>query len=384
MKKLIWVTTVAQSMALFRDQLNYISKHFDLTFVSSNASSPTELVDRGILEGIRVHEIPMVREISLAKDAKSFFAFISYFFKLKPDAVHGNTPKGAFLAMIAAKLTGVRTRIYMCHGLRYQGCAGVKRRILVSMEKLACACATHVLCVSDGVRNTLADDGICSTKKSLVIGHGSCNGINMNLFDSSKYSTEKRNELRSKYDINEEDFLFIYMGRVVKDKGVNEMIDAFIRYRKENQKVRLMILGAFEDKLNPVDAHTAQVIKGNKEGVVYCGRQPDVKPFLAASQCLLLPSYREGFGMVLMEAGAMGIPVISSDIIGCNNVVDINENGLLAEPRNINSLYEKIKKMVEDKELYHKFCNTTRMSIESRFEQKKLWNKYLEFYKDII
>lgn len=384
MKKLIWVTTVAQSMALFRGQLNFMSKYFDLTFVSSNSENPTELIDRGRIEGIHVHEIPMKREISLFKDVKSLLAFISYFLKVKPDAVHGNTPKGALLSMVAAKLTGVRTRIYMCHGLRYQGCAGAKKKILVFMERLTCACATHVLCVSDGVRNTLTHDGICSTRKSQVIGYGSCNGINMSLFDASAYSVEKRIELRSRYGINEDEFLFVYMGRIVKDKGVNEMIDAFIRYRKENPKVRLMILGAFEDKLNPVEAYTAEIIKENKEGVVYCGKQSDVKPFLAASQCLLLPSYREGFGLVLMEAGGMGLPVISSDIIGCNNVVDAQVNGLLVEPRNASSLYEKMKIMAEDKVLYHNYCNTTRMSIERRFEQKVLWNRFLEFYKNII
>lgn len=384
MKKIIWVTTVAQSMKLFRGQLNFMSKHFDLTFVSSNAGNPTELIDRGLIEGIHVHEIPMEREISLLKDFKSLFAFISYFLKVKPDAVHGNTPKAAFLSMIAARLTGVRTRIYMCHGLRYQGCTGIKRKILILMERLTCACATHVICVSDGVRNTLSNDDICSTRKSLVIGYGSCNGINMSLFNASIYSIEEKEKLRSRYGICKDEFLFIYMGRIVKDKGVNEMIDAFIRYRKENPKTRLMILGAFEDKLNPVETNTADIIKGNKEGVVYCGKQSDVKPFLAASQCLLLPSYREGFGMVLMEAAGMGIPVISSDIIGCNNVVDVKENGLLVEPKSVISLYEKMKIMVEDKDLYQNYCKTTRISIARRFEQELLWNSFLEYYKNII
>lgn len=384
MKRLIWVTTVAQSMALFRGQLNFISKHFDLTFISSNSENPTELIDRGFNEGIHVHEIPMKREISFFKDIKSLFTFISYFLKVKPDAVHGNTPKGALLSMVAAKLTGVSTRIYMCHGLRYQGCAGVKRKTLVFMERLTCICATHVLCVSDGVKNTLVNDGICSKKKSQVIGYGSCNGINMGLFDASAYSIEEREKLRSQYGINKDEFLFIYMGRVVKDKGINEMIYAFTRFRKENPKIRLIVLGAFEDKLNPVEAYAADVIKGNKEGVVYCGKQSDVKPFLAASQCLLLPSYREGFGLVLMEAGGMGLPVISSDIIGCNNVVDTKENGLLVEPKNANSLYEKMKIMVDDKMLYHNYCNKTRMSIEKRFEQQVLWNRFLEFYKHVI
>ncbi|EEC95395.1 glycosyltransferase, group 1 family protein [Parabacteroides johnsonii DSM 18315] len=383
MKKLIWVTTVAQSMVLFKGQLNFMSNHFDLTFVSSNELKPNELGERGMSEGIQVHELPMKREISLFKDLKSLLAFLSYFHMMKPDAVHGNTPKGALLAMLAAKLTGIRTRIYMCHGLRYQGCSGIMRRILESMEKLTCACATQVLCVSDGVKKTLAKDGICPARKSRVIGYGSCNGINKDFFDASAYSQEEKEGLRNQYGISKDDFLFIFMGRIVKDKGVNEMIEAFTRYRKENPRVRLLILGAFENEQNPVDARVQDVIRGNQDGVVYGGRQSDVRPFLAASQCLLLPSYREGFGMVLMEAGAMGVPVISSDIIGCNNVVT-EDNGLLVEPRNADDLYRKMKRMVEDTALYQHFAASTRPSIVNRFDQQRLWNEFLAYYQRII
>ena len=147
--------------------------------------------------------------------------------------------------------------------------------------------------------------------------------------------------------------------------------------------MRLIILGAFENNQNPVEAHTMDIIKGNKEGVVYCGKQSDVRPFLAASQCLLLPSYREGFGMVLMEAGAMGVPVICSDIIGCNNVVT-QDNGLLVEPRNADDLYQKMKKMVEDISLYRHFAASTRPSVIKRFDQQMLWNKFLAYYKSVI
>ena len=383
MKKLIWVTTVAQSMVLFKGQLKFMSNYFDLIFVSSNELKPNELTERGMTEKIRVHELPMKREISLFNDLKSLVAFLSYFRAIKPDAVHGNTPKGALLSMLAAKLTGVRTRIYMCHGLRYQGYSGVMRKVLEGMEWLACACATQVLCVSDGVRKTLATDGICTTKKSRVIGHGSCNGVDKDFFDPSAYNMETKERLRSQYGIGKDDFLFIFMGRIVKDKGVNEMVEAFTRYREENPRARLMILGAFENEQNPVDTRVRDMIKGNQNGVVYGGMQSDVRPFLAASQCLVLPSYREGFGMVLMEAGAMGVPVISSDIIGCNNVVT-EDNGLLVEPKNADDLYQKMKRMAEDTSLYRHFAASSRSSVVKRFDQKMLWNEFLANYQSII
>lgn len=383
MKKLIFVTTVAQSMGFFKGQLKFLSDHYDITFVSSNEENPNELQERAQAYGVPYYEIPMSREISLGTDIQSLFRFLRYFAKEKPDAVHGNTPKGALLAMLAAKLTGVKTRIYMCHGLRYQGCSGLKRRILIAMEKLTSRCATHVLCVSDGVRETLAADGICSQQKSRVIGSGSCNGIDMSQFNPAAYSEEQKKELRARYGIAPDEFVFISMGRIVKDKGINEMVRAFIRYRKENPMVRLMILGAFEDSLNPVDEEVASIIRENKEGVVFCGRQQDVKPYLATSQCLLMPSYREGFGLVLMEAGAMGLPVISSDIIGCNNVVT-KDNGLLVPPKDVEALYSAMRTMVEDKKLYQRFASSTRPSIINRFEQQALWHKFLAFYQSII
>ena len=169
MKRLIYVTTVAQSMAFFKGQLKYLSDYYDITFVSSNEDNPWELQERAESYGVPYYELPMAREISLGTDIKSLYLFLRYFKKVKPDAVHGNTPKGALLSMVAAKLTGVNTRIYMCHGLRYQGCTGLKRKILIAMEKITTKCATHILCVSEGVRDTLNADGICSKKKTCVI-----------------------------------------------------------------------------------------------------------------------------------------------------------------------------------------------------------------------
>ena len=161
------------------------------------------------------------------------------------------------------------------------------------------------------------------------------------------------------------------------------MIRAFLRFRNSNQHIRLIVLGAFEDEFNPVDADVAAIIKGNRNGVIYCGQQQDVKSFLAASQCLLLPSYREGFGLVLMEAGAMGLPVISSDIIGCNNVVT-KDNGLLVPPRDTEALYQAMRSMVENRLLYSHIAESTRQSIGNRFEQLELWGKFLHFYQTVI
>lgn len=382
MKRLVWVTTVAQSMGLFRGQLAFLARYFDLTFVASNESDSHELAQRGAAEGIKVHRINMRREIAVLHDVCSLWQFVVYFLKTKPDLVHGNTPKGALFAMVAARLTNVKARIYMCHGLRYQGCKGVMKLILMTMERITCACATHVLCVSEGVRQQLATDGLCRTSKSRVIGQGSCNGIDPDRYNPSLYGEEQINRLRARYGIDKGSFLFVYIGRIVKDKGVEELIDAYKRLHTELSHTNLMMIGSFENTVNPVCTETATLIRARSHGVMYVGQQADVRLFLASAQCLVLPSYREGFGMVLMEAGAMGVPVIGTDIIGCNNVV-LPDNGLLVKPRDGHALYCAMKRMVEDKTLRQHIAAATRASIVNRFDQAKLWKAYLKFYQSI-
>ena len=180
-KKLFYiVTTIPLSLIFFRGQLAYLSNNFEIVAISSDRDA---LEKFGETEGVETHYIPMVRSMSLLHDFKSLIKIISFFRKNKPDIVHGNTPKGSFLSMIAAKLTGVPVRIYMCHGLRYQGSSGLMQSVLKMMERISCYCSTEVLCVSNGVKATLVADRICKIAKLKVVGNGSSNGIDVTKFD---------------------------------------------------------------------------------------------------------------------------------------------------------------------------------------------------------
>lgn len=371
-KKLVFVTTIPGSYLFFKGQLGYLNNFFHVYAISSQSR---ELALVGEREGVDVIEIPMVRSISLWKDIKSLIAFVRTFLKIKPDIVHGSTPKGALLSMLAAFITRVPVRIYMCHGLRYQGASGLFRKILMAAERLTCACASNVFCVSRGVWETLKNDKICIRKPAVVL-NGSSNGINLDYFKRSNVTN--RAKIMRMYHLSANDFVYCFVGRITQDKGMNELLAAYHLLSKKYSNIRLMIVGS-EESEDPISNESKRILNLNPS-ICFAGFQPDIRPFLAVSNALLLPSYREGFGMVLMEAAAMRVPCIASNIIGCNNVVIEGENGLFVKPRDVDSLIQAMERMYTDSELRNHIRAVTRRSIAQRFEQKMVWEAYLNNY----
>lgn len=375
--KFFIVTTIPASLNFFRGQCVLLNQYFDVSVISSQKDK-LELF--GLSEGVKTRYIPMRRSISLFYDLISLFQFISLFRRERPKIVHGNTPKASLLSMLAAKLVGIPVRIYMCHGLRYQGSCGFIRKLLMSMERLSCLCATEVLCVSEGVRKTLIEDKICSSGKCKVILHGSANGIDLNLFDPDKVDISG---LRAQIGIPDTDFVFLFVGRIVKDKGINELVAAFNRLSKEYTNISLLLVGAEEKNLNPISAETSFIIKQNPK-IFAVGRKEDVKPYMLLSDAFVLPSYREGFGMVLIEAGALGKPCITTDIIGCNEIIIQNENGVIIPSKDEEALYRAMENFLLNPEEVLRMAEKARPLIASRYDQKMVWRALLKEYKRII
>lgn len=378
-KKFCIVTTIPSSLNFFKGQLNYISNTFDVVAISSEKE---KLIEFGKRENVAVHYIPMKRNISLLDDCKSLFQFISYFKSERPDIVHGNTPKGAFLSMLAAKLTGVPTRIYMCHGLRYQGSQGGMKVLLKLMEKLACWCATEILCVSTGVKKVLIIDGICQEHKLKVILNGSANGI-----DTSYYNREKVSDLntwKTKLGISDNDFVYCFVGRIVKDKGINELVSAFDRLQQDLKHIHLIVVGQQEKNLDPISKETEEKIKNNAH-IHMVGLQSDVRPFMGFSNVFVLPSYREGFGQVLVEACSLGVPCITTDITGCNEIIQDGINGKIIPPRNENALYKMMKWFYDYRDDEVKImASNARPMIAERYDRHKVWNALLNEYQTLL
>lgn len=372
-KKFFIVTTIPGSLDFFKGQLRLLNESLDVSAVSSQKD---KLEAFGKEEGIPTIHVPMERPISLWKDPVSLMRFIALFAVTRPHIVHGNTPKGSFLSMIAAWLTRVPVRIYMCHGLRYQGYQGRMRRLLMAMERISCRCATHVIAVSHGAKNTLLNDAICPSGKLMVVGDGSAGGIDLSLFDRTKIiPASEVTDL-----VPAEDFKFCFVGRIVKDKGINEMVKAFMRLCDECAGVSLIIVGPFEDAENPVDNETRTALH-NHPHIHLLGPRSDVKPYIVACDMLLLPSYREGLPTVPIEAGALSIPTIASDIPGCNEVVIDGKNGYLVKPHDYESLYEAMKLAVTLRDsTVKKMGQTAREMVEAKYERQKVWDAYNELY----
>ena len=373
--KFFITTTIPLTYIFFKGQPRLWKEMFDVCAVSSE---PGDLKRFAEEEGIRYKHISMKREISLFADVVSLFRWIWLLLKERPYIVHGNTPKASLLSMVAAWLTRRPVRIYMCHGLRYQGTQGKLRKLLMTMEKIACSCATNVISVSKGVADIMVADGLCRKEKMMVVGHGSAGGVDMEKFNTDKVDRDVRKDL----GIPEDVFVFAFVGRIVGDKGVNELVGAFNRINEKNQKTHLLLVGPQETKQNPISEKTASIIENNPS-IHAVGMQQDVRPYLKAANAFVLPSYREGFGMVLVEAGSMGLPCITTNITGCNEIIIPGENGAIVEPRDEEALYEEMKRWLENPDIVSEMAGKARKLVEDRYECHKVWNLYFDTYKSL-
>lgn len=373
--KFLIVTTVPLSLGFFKGQIQVLKRFFDVQLISSSGS---RLDDICLQEEVKGYSVNMKREISLFRDLGSLINLVRLFLRLKPSVVHGSTPKAGFLSMFAAWLIGVPTRIYYVHGLRYQGLSGGKRKLLILMEKMSCYFATHVFAVSFGVKEVMEKEGI--TKKELsVIGNGSVNGINVNFYSKEHPAIL---DLREDYNLNSENFVFGFIGRLVKDKGIQELVTAFLKIHKNQPNARLLLVGEFESA-DSVDDKTKEEILMNP-AILNVGFQNDVRSFLAMMDVFVFPSYREGFGVSIMEAAAMGVPAISSDIIGCNEIVKNGYNGILIPPKSVEKLYIAMNNLIIQQDLVTQMSSVCRDYVALKYEQKMVWANTLKSYTKII
>lgn len=376
-KKFFITTTVSISLSFFKGQCSQLNNIYDVCAIST--PSP-DLISFAKSEGIKYKGLKMEREISLFSDLIALCRWLGLLFLQRPYLVHANTPKASLLAMIASWVTFRPIRIYMCHGLRYQGCTGIKRKILTWMERITCFCANHVICVSQGIQEQLAEDRICPLKKSQVILNGSANGVDTDWFNPDLIN---ENTIKDQYGIKKGDIVVVFIGRIVRDKGIEELIDVTISLHKENMPIKLLIVGGRENNLDALSQCTENKIAEN-DYIIECGRQKDVRPFIKAATMLILPSYREGFGQVLIEANSLGIPVIASNIIGCKNIIVEGTNGLLCAPHNFQSLYETIMTLLTNTELYNSMKKKCRPYVINKFDRKKVSKAYVEYYSSLI
>ena len=372
-KKIIRSVTVPQSLGFCRDvMIQMRSKGYDMLAVSSPGPELDAIRDN---DGFRTIAVPMDRHISFVNDIKSLWRMIKVFREEKPYMVHSMTPKAGLVCMVAAWLTRVPVRVHMFTGLVWPTSTGIKRKMLMATDWLTCACATHILPEGQGVLNDLKNGGI--TKKPLkVLGYGNVMGVDMQRFDPKRFTDVKKDD-----DV----FTFIFVGRLVGDKGVNELVEAFTILQHKYANTRLVLVGKYEEHLDPIKKETLDNIKSNP-AIDACGPKygDDLLVEYMKSDCHVLPSYREGFPNTPMEAGALGLPNIVTDINGAREIVEDGVNGFIVPPRSVQPLYDAMERILVDSELREKLKQNARSMIESRFEKSFVQTCLLNFYQEIM
>ena len=380
-RKLIRVTTSDFSLKeLLKGQLRFLNQYYDVVGIAHDTGF---LYDIEKSEGVPVINIEMKREISIFSDLICLWKMYRIFSRMKPDIVHANTPKGSLLAMISARIANVPHRIYTVTGLRYQGETGFKCYLLKIMERITCRFSNKVIPEGEGVRKTLINDNI--THKPLnIIHHGNINGKDTSYYSpiTSEKTFGKREKIRKSLGFNKDNFVFVFVGRVVKDKGMNELANCMRKLSIKHPQIRLLIVGVIEDKLNPVLPENINYYKQDKN-VVFLGWKNDVRPYYYAADALVFPSYREGFPNVVLEAGAMELPSIVTDTNGCNDIISDGENGKIIPPKDEKALYSMMEYFIESPLQIKKMAKNARKLIQAKFEQEDVWREIKNMYDNL-
>ncbi len=373
--KLIRVVTFPISFRyLLRGQLRFMAQHFELIAVSTPGP---ELADTGADEGVATVGIGLTRKITPFQDLVSLFKMIRFFWREAPDIVHSHTPKAGLIAMMAAKVAGVPTRIHTVAGMPLMVTKGFKRQLLLCTERLAYACATVVVPNSQGLKDYLMAESLTPSAKIHFFEPGSSNGINLAHYQRTPEVQALADTLAHQLALQDR-FVFLFAGRMVKDKGVEELVTAFVKRYEENPTVALMMAGDFDHGLNQISEATHHLLHTHP-GIHLLGFTPDIRISLAACDVLLLPSYREGLPQVLLQACAMEVPCITTDIMGCNEVIHPEVNGLIVPPRDWEALAHAMKRLSEDTGLLNRVTAQARSSVQ-RYNQVAIWGQLLGFY----
>ena len=381
--KIIRATTIPASLKAFCSGLpGELREELGAEVVA--VSSPEKaLVEYGSTEGVRTVGVPMERHISPLRDLRSLWGMIRVFRKERPDMVHSMTPKAGLISMMAAWVCRVPVRIHTFTGLVFPTSTGLKQKILMFTDGLTCACATHVIPEGEGVKADLTNYGI--TRKPLrVLGHGNVKGIDLERFDPTREEIrEEALRIRKELKLTPDDFVFLFIGRRVGDKGINELVEAFGRLQKEHPEVRLILVGPEEAELDPLKGETMAEIRSN-DAISAVGRQSDVRPWYAVADAFVFPSYREGFPNCVIEAGAMGLPSIVTDINGSREIILDGENGVVIPSKDSGALYDAMRDFVEDDDRRGRMAAKARELIASRFEQSYVRQCLKDFYRIVL
>lgn len=380
MKILHVFTLPSTAEAFFDGQFRFLSDCGHTITVSANSPFNPNFCSRN---NLRSKAFPIVRSINPFADIKTISILLSDISRSKYDAVVGHTPKGAMVAMIAAKLAGVKTRVYYRHGLIYTTAEGVKRKILKAVEQLTAACATHIINVSPSLSKLAIKDHLNSDKKQAVIGAGTCGGIDaIGTFNPKLISQTERDDLQTTLGIRADDFVVGFCGRICKEKGIRELIDGFKQFSQNQPHSKLLLVGAFDSR-DILPEEYKNEIESNPD-IISTGQidKSKLPLYYSLMDVFVFPSYREGFGMCVIEASAMEIPILVSRSHGCIDSIREHQTGEYIDI-SAHDIANGLELMT-NRDKRHEFGKNGRKFVVENFDYKVMWPEILNLYNQIV
>jgi glycosyltransferase involved in cell wall biosynthesis len=378
-KRIVICTTIPDTILyILKGQPYFLSQYFDV-YIFTAKSSKCDLINK--LEGVKVYQLNFVRKINIIHDLISLFQMIYYLTIIKPDILHSYTPKAGLISMLSGWLVRIPVRIHTFTGLIFPSKHGFFKKLLIFFDRITCFFATEILPEGQGVKKDLLVNRITS-KNLNIIGNGNISGIDTSFYNDEEVQFQDAINIcnLSHFEINDY-FVFCFIGRLNPDKGLNELYSAF---NKISTKSILLIAGEIDDVLDSDFIELLNDMKKNNK-IYFLGFLNDVRQVLKISNILLLPSYREGFPNVVLQAMSMKVPVIASNINGCNEIIQHNYNGWLIEPRNHEDLLSKMNFVTQiDINYMDKVKSLCRLTIEEKFEQKIYRKNLLNYYYSLL
>jgi glycosyltransferase involved in cell wall biosynthesis len=366
---------------LLPGQMRFMAANgFDVLMISADGKELNEVIEK---EQCRHITVPMTRQITPFKDLKCLFQLIKIFNKEKPDIVHTHTPKAGLLGMLAAKLCGVKVRIHTVAGLPLMVEKGFKYKLLKFIEKLTYACALQVWPNSNSLMQFIIKNKLCKITKLKIIAKGSTNGININRFSPQQLDDKITEEIKTRINYSTEDTYLLCIGRLVVDKGIAELVHVFTQLQKTDDDLMLILVGEYEPALDPLPEETLHEIEINPS-IIHINWTPHVEYYMSLAHFFIFPSHREGFPNVLLQAGAMGLPVICSHITGNIDIVANNETGLIFDSGNEQQMLKLLQYALLHPQHMQTMAKKLQQDIRQNYPQENIWQNMLQAYKTLV
>ncbi len=366
---------------LLPGQMGFMANHgFDVLMISADGKELPEVLKK---EQCRHLVVPMTRKITPLWDLKCLFQLVSIFRKEKPDIVHTHTPKAGLLGMLAARICRVKTRIHTVAGLPLMVEKGFRYRLLKCIEKLTYASANRVWPNSNSIKEFIIKNELCKADKLDIIAKGSTNGVNTGRFNKAALDEKIRNEIKNQLNYSTQNKYLLCVGRLVKDKGIVELVNVFRSLQKNNRDLQLILVGTYEPGLDPLPADTLHEIETNRH-IIHVNWTDHVEYYMALAGFFVFPSHREGFPNVLLQSGVMGLPIICSHIAGNIDVVTNNETGLIFDCGNEMQMEKLLTYALLHPQHMQKMAEQLQQDIIKNYRQENIWQNMLEAYKTLV